>query len=327
MLAQMLKAGCRSVAMEVSSHALDQRRTRGIDFDAAVFTNLTRDHLDYHVTREAYFEAKRRLFTGLTPGRGRAIINTDDPWGRKLASDPEVRAPVLTYGLDAGADVRGEIRELSSRGSSVVVRGPWGECGMTLRLLGRFNVMNALAAVSCASVLGIEPDTAVRTLATLTSVRGRMEQVPCGGGFSVFVDYAHTDDALQNVLTTVRELGPRRIILVFGCGGNRDRTKRPAMGLVASELADHVIVTSDNPRDEDPREIIGEIEAGMTGAAGRDIVDDRRAAIAMAIRMAGEDDVVLIAGKGHETFQETAGRTVAFDDRRVASEELRRVGL
>jgi UDP-N-acetylmuramoyl-L-alanyl-D-glutamate--2,6-diaminopimelate ligase len=229
--------------------------------------------------------------------------------------------------LQEKADVRAEVLDLTIAGSRLALRAPWGEAEMNLRLLGRFNVQNALAALSAAHVLGIEPEAAMRTLSTMSCVRGRMEPVTCGGGFSVYVDYAHTDDALRNVLVTLRELRPSRILLVFGCGGNRDRTKRPAMGRAAAELADFVFITSDNPRNEDPLGIISEVAAGMNGFSRRRIVEDRRQAISEAISMAREGDVVLIAGKGHETFQESGGKSVPFDDRQVASEELRRLGL
>ncbi|MBM4148595.1 MAG: UDP-N-acetylmuramoyl-L-alanyl-D-glutamate--2,6-diaminopimelate ligase [Lentisphaerae bacterium] len=325
MLAQMLKAGCMSAAMEVSSHALDQARTRGIPFEAAVFTNLTRDHLDYHGTRERYFEAKRRLFTGLSQGAA-AVINAGDPWGRMLAGDPAIVARKVTYGVDCEADISARELVLRHDGSTAVIRGPWGETRLALRILGRFNVANAVGALAAAWSMGLDPALAADVLGKTVAVRGRMEEVHGEHGFKVFVDYAHTDDAVQNVLQTLRELKPRRILLVMGCGGDRDRTKRPAMGRVAGEMADHTIITSDNPRSEDPAAIALEIDAGFPESGRREIVLDRRAAIGRAVGMAGDGDIVLIAGKGHETFQEFADRTIPFDDCRVAAEMLAAAG-
>ena len=316
---QMWHAGCKSAVMEVSSHALDQDRVTGCEFDAAVFTNLTQDHLDYHQTLERYFEAKRRLFRQL--GRqvkaATAVINADDPWGLRLASDPEIRARVLTFGCGEGVEVRACDIATGPKGSEFRVVGPWGETRIRLALLGHFNVMNALGAYATARALGIDDRQVVDALAARRTVPGRLEEVPTRRGWRVFVDYAHTDDALANVLRTVRELEPARLIVVFGCGGNRDQSKRPLMGAAAATLADYTILTSDNPRREEPRAIISQLEAGFGGCRAYEVVEDRVQAIETALRFAREGDIVLIAGKGHETTQEFANTIVPFDDRQV----------
>ena len=319
MLDQMWQAGCRSVVMEVSSHALDQGRVHGIDFDVAVFTNLTRDHLDYHLTMERYFEAKRKLFIGLGRGgkRAVAVINSDDPHGRALAADQAIVAEKLTYGFEPGAAVRALDAAFDSRGSSFRVVSPWGESRVRLNLMGRFNIENALAAYTAGRALGLDEGLVVEALANRKAVPGRLEEVPTGRGWRVFVDYAHTDDALANVLETLRAFTERRLIVVFGCGGCRDQSKRPLMGAVAARLADRAILTSDNPRREDPRLIIDQIRAGFGDRTQYEILEDRSAAIATALKMARAGDTVLIAGKGHETTQEFANTIVPFDDRQV----------
>lgn len=316
---QMLHAGCKGAVMEVSSHALDQDRVVGCDFDVAVFTNLTQDHLDYHQTLERYFEAKRRLFRqlGHQSKAATAVINADDPWGLRLASDPEIRARVLTFGCGETVDVRACDVVSGPKGSEFRVVSPWGETRLRLALLGHFNVMNALGAYAAARALGIDDRLAVDALAARRTVPGRLEEVPTRRGWRVFVDYAHTDDALANVLRTVRGLKPARLIVVFGCGGNRDQEKRPLMGAVAAGLADYTILTSDNSRREEPRAIISQIEAGFGDCRAYEVVEDRAQAIEMALRLAREDDIVLIAGKGHETTQEFANTIVPFDDRQV----------
>jgi UDP-N-acetylmuramoyl-L-alanyl-D-glutamate--2,6-diaminopimelate ligase len=324
MLDQMLRAGCRGAVMEVSSHALDQKRVWGVDFDVAVFTNLTRDHLDYHGTLPAYFAAKAQLFRGLGQlnKAATAVINLDDPWGQQLATIPGLRAGLLTYGLHVGADVRAEALELSAHGSAFRVESPWGATDVRLPLLGRFNVSNALAAFAACGALGVAPAAMADALGGMGPVPGRLEPVPNRRGFQVFVDYAHTDDALRQVLVTLREVCRGRLIVVFGCGGNRDRTKRPAMGTVAEELADAVVLTSDNPRNEDPEAILAEIRAGMTGLRPCETIVHREQAIAHALGMARPGDLVLIAGKGHETYQEFDNTIVPFDDREVARQQL-----
>jgi len=321
MLAQMRSAGCKAAVMEVSSHALAQERVRCIEWDCAVFTNLTQDHLDYHGTMEKYFEAKSLLFTGL-PGQKKkatAVINADDRYGARLAGMCKV--PVLTYGLGARADFRasevkidfsGTSYQLDARGKSFLVRLP---------LIGRFNVYNSLAAIAAASAVGIEVRNAVVALATAPHVPGRLEAAPIKRQFRVFIDYAHTDDALTNVIKTLRELSPRRLIVVFGCGGNRDKAKRPKMGAVVDELADWSIITSDNPRKEDPAAIIEDIVKGYRGS-NYEIVPDRREAIFKAVAMAQPRDIVLLAGKGHEAYQEFADYTVPFDDVHTATQAV-----
>jgi UDP-N-acetylmuramoyl-L-alanyl-D-glutamate--2,6-diaminopimelate ligase len=299
-----------------------QERVRDIEFDVAVFTNLTQDHLDYHLTMENYFEAKSRLFAGLADQKkkkGRAVINLDDRYGVKLMEKCTV--PVLTYGLGARAEFRasnvktdfsGSSYQLDARGKSFLVRLP---------LIGRFNVYNSLAAIAAASGLGIEVRTAVLALANAPSVPGRLEAVPAKRQFRVFVDYAHTDDALINVMKTLRELSPNRLIVVFGCGGNRDRAKRPKMAAAVDQLADWAILTSDNPRKEDPDAIIRDVQAGFRGS-NYEIVSDRREAIFKAVSLAQARDIVLIAGKGHENYQEFADHTVPFDDVQIARQAV-----
>ncbi len=323
-LSQMVRAGCRSVAMEVSSHALDQHRVNHVDFDVAIFTNLTRDHLDYHHTMERYYEAKRRLFTGLGKGSKRAVavINHDDPWGRKLAADPEIGVEIVTFGVEAGAMVQVVDMRLGANGSECRVRTPWGESVVSTPLLGRFNLQNVLGAYTAGRVLKFDEAILVKALAARARVPGRLEEVPVNRGWRVFVDYAHTDDALANVLGTVRAFTEGRLIVVFGCGGNRDQTKRALMGAVAARLADIAIVTSDNPRDEEPMAIIGQICSGFGGNTNYEVVEDRAKAIAMALAVARDKDTVLIAGKGHETTQETAGVQTFFDDRTVVKTAL-----
>jgi UDP-N-acetylmuramoyl-L-alanyl-D-glutamate--2,6-diaminopimelate ligase len=320
LLAQMVAAGCRAVSMEVSSHALDQDRATGVDFDVGVFTNLTRDHLDYHGTFEAYFAAKRRLFTGLGRGakKAAAVINADDEWGRRLLADPDIVVPRVGFSVGGDAELRAMEVSLSAKGSTFRVESPWGSAPVGLRLQGRFNVSNALAAIGAACSVGVPLESVLTALGGMQTVPGRLEAVPNNRGIHVFVDYAHTDDALRNALVTLKEVAPRRLLLVFGCGGNRDRTKRPLMGRVAAELADYTILTSDNPRKEEPMAILREIEAGLDGAGKYEIEENRVEAIRKAIALAERDDVVLIAGKGHEGFQEVGGMTIPHDDRVVA---------
>src|SRR5437660_5212013 len=325
LLAQIANAGCRAAAMEVSSHALAQERTRGIELDVAVFTNLTQDHLDYHGTMENYFEAKAKLFKQLQlQGKKKkplAIINIDDRYGRRLLEKIDKKVSVVTFGMGALADFRasnyrmefgGTSYQLDARGKSYLIRVP---------LIGRFNVANSLAALAAANALGVGLREAVISLAKSPQVPGRLEMVPAKRQFQVFVDYAHTPDALLNVLKTLRELGPRRLIVVFGCGGNRDREKRPLMGQVVDQNADYAVITSDNPRKEDPDKIIAEIEKGFRGNHFEKITD-RASAISRAIEIAQPRDIVLIAGKGHENYQEFSDHTVPFEDIQVARRAL-----
>jgi UDP-N-acetylmuramoyl-L-alanyl-D-glutamate--2,6-diaminopimelate ligase len=319
---EMLDAGDRSCAMEASSHGSELRRLVGVRFAALAFTNLSPEHLDLHGTLEAYFDAKRRLFVdGDVDGRRPpAAVNVGDPYGRRLAE--ELRAlgdEPLTFAVEDDAALRADGLELDAAGSR------WETDGLALetRLRGRFNVENVLAAVGLARLLEVEDDAIVRGVAAVTGVPGRFEAVDEGQPFTVLVDFAHTPDALANVLVEARNLGARRVVCVFGCGGDRDRAKRPLMGEVASRLADTVIVTSDNPRSEDPLAIIEEALAGTDGNAESE--PDRAAAIERALGLARQGDVVVIAGKGHEQGQEFADRTLPFDDREVARAALQRL--
>jgi UDP-N-acetylmuramoyl-L-alanyl-D-glutamate--2,6-diaminopimelate ligase len=322
LLAQMANAGCKAAAMEVSSHSLTQERVRGLEWDVAVFTNLTQDHLDFHGTMENYFEAKAKLFTGLSDQKSKtnatAVINLDDRYGAQLVDRlSKQKVQVVTYGVGAQADFRasnyhaefaGTSYQLDARGKSYLVRVP---------LIGRFNVANSMAALAAVSSMGISLREAVLSLGRSPQVPGRLEAVPAKRQFQVFVDYAHTPDALLNVLKTARELSPRKLIVVFGCGGDRDKQKRPLMGRVADENADFSIITSDNPRKEDPDAIIAEAEKGFRSNHYEKITD-RAKAIGRAIELAQPRDIVIIAGKGHEAYQEFADHTVPFDDIQVA---------
>jgi UDP-N-acetylmuramoyl-L-alanyl-D-glutamate--2,6-diaminopimelate ligase len=315
LFARMVERGVQAVAMEVSSHGLHQRRVGGIRFDCAVFTNLTQDHLDYHGTLEEYFRSKALLFDPSVAER--AAVNWDSPEGRRLLR-PDL--PALTYGLSEGADLRAEDVATGLTGLSFRV----GTSKIRSRLRGRFNVSNCLAAMAASRSVGIDERATVQGIAALPGVPGRLEPVEEGQDFLVVVDYAHTPDSLENVLAAARALTSQRVLVAFGCGGDRDRGKRPLMGEVATRAADLTFITSDNPRSEDPLAIVAEIEAGATRGGGPFVVEpDRRAAIHAAIREARAGDVVVIAGKGHETGQELAGRVIPFDDRVVAGEELR----
>lgn len=318
---EMLDAGDEAVALEASSHGSHYRRLDRVRFDALVFTNLTQEHLDLHGDMEEYFQAKRRLFTGLQPPP--AAVNVGDPYGRRLADElaSAHRAPLVTFGLRPEAEVRAEGLELGPHGSTFTAAG----IELESRLPGVFNVENVLGAVAGALLLDVDEDAVAEGIRAVAGVPGRFEAVDEGQGFAVVVDYAHKPDALAAVLRAARPLGEGKLAVVFGAGGDRDRSKRPEMGRVARELADTVIVTSDNPRSEDPLEIIGEVLQG----AGTDVeVDpDRRSAIETAIGRAGDGDVIVIAGKGHEQGQEIAGVVHPFDDREVARDVLRRLGV
>jgi UDP-N-acetylmuramoyl-L-alanyl-D-glutamate--2,6-diaminopimelate ligase len=313
---EMLDAGDRSAAVEATSHGSELGRLDRVRFGALVFTNLTQDHLDFHGTLERYFDAKRRLFTETRPP---AAVNVGDEHGRRLADELRGHNELLTFGLVDDADLRPEELELGPRGARFRVGG----IELETRLRGRFNVENILGAVAAARLLGIDDDAIAYGVKELRGVPGRFEAVDEGQPFAVLVDYAHTPDSLENVLRTARDLAQSRVICVFGCGGDRDRGKRPLMGRIASDLADVAIVTSDNPRSEEPEAIIAEI---LEGAGDAEVEPDRREAIARAVAAAGEGDVVVIAGKGHEQGQQFADRTIPFDDREVAREALRRLG-
>jgi UDP-N-acetylmuramoyl-L-alanyl-D-glutamate--2,6-diaminopimelate ligase len=314
-LREMVDAGNRSCALEATSHGSEQHRLDGVHFAALAFTNLQRDHLDYHGSMSSYFEAKRRLF--LREPEPRAAVNVGDEWGRRLADELRGRTTLLTYALDGEADLTAEELELSADGARFRIGG----LVLETALRGRFNVENALAAVALARLVGVGDEAVVAGLAAAEGPPGRFEQVEEGQPFAVVVDYSHKPDALANVLRAARELAQGRVICVFGAGGERDRGKRPEMGRIAAELADVAILTSDNPRSEDPGAIAAEVEAGAPRLLTIEL--DRRAAIQQAVELARPGDFVVIAGKGHEQGQEIAGRVLPFDDRRVASDVLR----
>ncbi|MFA5164689.1 MAG: UDP-N-acetylmuramoyl-L-alanyl-D-glutamate--2,6-diaminopimelate ligase [Candidatus Omnitrophota bacterium] len=317
-MGEMAKSGSDYLVMEVSSHALDQNRTGGISFDSAVFTNLTGDHLDYHKTMEEYFKAKSRLFSSLR-GEAHAVINIDDEWGRKLLKISGGK--VLTYGTKLVADFLATDIALSLDGTTFTVNHPGGTFSVDSKLIGMHNVYNMTAAAACGISLGFPADRVKRGIEALRSVPGRLEPVECGQPFKVFVDYAHTDDALSNVLSALKPLIKKKVIVVFGCGGDRDMTKRPRMGKVASEMADFVYVTSDNPRSEEPAAIAAMITGGIKGSNYK-VILDRTQAINEALSGAQEGDCVLIAGKGHEAYQVLRNTTISYDDREVARKIL-----
>lgn len=321
--------GCAMAVMEASSQAIDLHRCDWLRFRIAVFTNLTRDHLDYHGTMENYFDAKKKLFDGRLGERPlSSVINIDDEWGLKLADELISNGQrVVTFSQNSDADLSAKNIEVSLiRGTSFKLSTPSGELNVTSPLVGKPHVYNMLAATAVALEIGCDLESVRRGLSTCVGAPGRFERVPHDGDFAVVVDYAHTDDALMNTLKTARELTAGRIITVFGCGGDRDKTKRSPMGEVAGELSDIVIITSDNPRNEDPLKIISEIEAGVRSkGADYEIISDRREAIKRAVSSARTDDVVIIAGKGHEAYQIIGGDKFHFDDREVAAEALKQL--
>ncbi len=320
MFSQMLAQGQKACAMEVSSHALDQYRTDGIEWTCAVFTNLTPEHLDYHGTVENYLRAKLRLFENLGPN-AIAMINRDDPaWERVRAA---ARGPVRTFGLEGPADFSAGKIHCTLEETVCEIRTPEGTFPAAMGLIGRHNVQNLLAALGAAAAVGLPVKTALEGLASFPGVPGRLERIETGQPFPIFVDYAHTDGALRPILQQLRAVTKRKILTVFGCGGDRDRTKRPRMGAVAAELSDRVIITSDNPRSEDPWAIAQEAAAGVQGfSIPCSVVLDRREAIQLALESADENWLVLIAGKGHETGQIIGKKRFPFDDRAVVRELL-----
>jgi UDP-N-acetylmuramoyl-L-alanyl-D-glutamate--2,6-diaminopimelate ligase len=333
LLARMVKAGMDAAVMEVSSHALALDRTAGCEFDVAVFTNLTQDHLDFHTDLDDYFQAKLRLFTSLDPAgtkrSKRAIVNVDDERGRLVCAAS--RVPVWTYSIKQPADLRAEDVQLSLAGSRFTAVTPGGRFPVESRLVGEHNVYNMLAAIGVGLHENLPPDTIRAGLRALENVPGRFERVEAGQAFTVVVDYAHTEDALLRLLTAADRLKTGRVLTVFGCGGDRDRGKRPKMGRAAARYSDVVFVTSDNPRSEEPLAIIREIEAGIreSDAAGQsrgrhEVIADRRKAIEAAIREARPGDMVLIAGKGHEDYQIVGKERFHFDDREVAREAIQK---
>ncbi|MES2706476.1 MAG: UDP-N-acetylmuramoyl-L-alanyl-D-glutamate--2,6-diaminopimelate ligase [Verrucomicrobiota bacterium] len=326
LLRSMTENGCVGASLEVSSHALAQKRAHSIRFDAAIFTNLTQDHLDYHGTMEDYYQAKALFASHLVEQGGAKkpalILNTDDTAGRRLAREYEGKLRIITFGTNVHADFRaaqisttmkGTTFALEARGRSFMVRTPF---------IGRFNVYNAVGALAAAWAMDLNLRQAVNALAQAPQVPGRMQSVADNKPFKVFVDYAHTPDALENALRTLKDLGPRRLITVFGCGGDRDKTKRPQMGAISEAGSSYSILTSDNPRGEDPEAILADIRTGMSGTA-HETIADRRVAIERAISLAGGGDIVLIAGKGHETGQTVKGVVNSFDDVQVVRTVLR----
>ncbi|WP_221252478.1 UDP-N-acetylmuramoyl-L-alanyl-D-glutamate--2,6-diaminopimelate ligase [Desulfuromonas versatilis] len=332
-LAEFRAQGADALVMEASSHALEQQRTAGVRFEVGVFTNLTPEHLDYHGEMEAYFASKRKLFEKLEAGTaGKAVINIDDPYGARLAG--ELDHP-LTCGTVAGAQIRARDVRMSLEGIEASVETPRGSFQLRSPLVGLYNLQNLLCAAGAGLALGIALDQVAQGLCRASQVPGRLERIANQVGALVLVDYAHTRDALENVLVTLRELSPRRLITVFGCGGDRDRTKRPAMGEVAARLSDLVVVTSDNPRNEDPLAIIEEIRGGVQRVIPAEcsrqetftpegkkylVVADRRSAIELAVEVLQAGDLLVVAGKGHEDYQILGRERIHFDDR----EELRR---
>jgi UDP-N-acetylmuramoyl-L-alanyl-D-glutamate--2,6-diaminopimelate ligase len=333
LLTRMLEAGLDSVVMEVSSHALALDRTVGCEFDVAIYTNLTQDHLDFHANMEDYFKAKLRLFTELRAGGAKArpkrvIVNVDDPRGHLVCGASAV--PVWTYSVERQSDIRAEEISLSLAGSSFTAVTPAGRFPVTSCLVGEHNVYNVLAAIGVGLHEGLTPETIREGIGKVASVPGRFERVEEGQDFAVIVDYAHTEDALVRLLATAQALKTGRLITVFGCGGDRDRGKRPKMGRAAAERSDLVILTSDNPRTEDPMAILREIEAGVRQAMDParvryQIIPDRRAAIEAAVAAAKPGDMVLIAGKGHEDYQIVGSARFPFDDRQVAQEAIQKL--
>ncbi|MBM3855429.1 MAG: UDP-N-acetylmuramoyl-L-alanyl-D-glutamate--2,6-diaminopimelate ligase [Verrucomicrobia bacterium] len=331
LLAKMVADGCTTAVMEVSSHALAQDRVAGCEYDVAVFSNLTQDHLDFHKTMEEYFQAKLRLFTGLTgmhkPNK-RAILNVDDPMGPRIKE--VCPAPVWTYALKTKADLRAEQVRLSLGGTTFTAATPAGSFPVESHLVGEHNVYNLLSAIGVALHEGATPDQVREAVGQVTNVPGRFERVTAGQAFTVVVDYAHTEDALVRLLTAAEALKAGRIITVFGCGGDRDRGKRPKMGRAAVRYSDVVVLTSDNPRTEDPLSILQEVETGVAEALKERPhvqyrkVADRREAIQAAVREARPGDMVLIAGKGHEDYQIVGTQKFHFDDREVAREAIER---
>lgn len=326
-LAAMVDEGMEYAVMEVSSHALDQDRVAGCEFDTAVFTNLTQDHLDYHKTMENYRLAKAKLFAGLAagtkPGKT-AVVNIDDEAGAFMLE--HTTAERITYAIkDEKADLRAVEVRLHASGADFAVQGGFGRIKLQLAITGLFNVYNVLGAVGAALAEEIPVGVIEKALTAFRGVPGRFELIDCGQPFAVVVDYAHTPDGLENILRTAREITPHHIITVFGCGGDRDKTKRPIMGRIAAELSDAVIATSDNPRSEDPASILDDVMTGVREKIGNKAVDeipDRRQAIFVAIAMAQPGDTVIIAGKGHEDYQILKDKTIHFDDREVAREAL-----
>jgi UDP-N-acetylmuramoyl-L-alanyl-D-glutamate--2,6-diaminopimelate ligase len=325
-LAEIRDAGGKFAVLEASSHSLSMDRLWGCHFDAAVFTNLTREHMDYHKTFEDYFAAKKKLFEGTGAGAPEvAVINTDDEYGKRLAG---LAKKTVSYGLESDAEITTKKFQLTFSGLAFTAQTPNGKVQVASPLVGRINVYNILAAIGAAQALGLSNEIIETGIRNLQSVSGRFQRIDMGQPFFVVVDYAHTDDALENLIRTARELNPKgRIITLFGCGGGKDRTKRPVMGEVAGRLSDLTILSSDNPKSEDPLKIISDIIVGLQKTAGKYLIEpDRERAIGLAMDEAHGGDIVLLAGKGHENYQILADRTLEFDDRVEARRALRQRG-
>lgn len=316
LLREMIRAGCRGAVMEVTSHALDQRRVDNIDFDVAIFTNLTQDHLDYHGTMQEYAKAKNRLFRALSK-ESAAILNADDPWTPNIQEGCKAR--ILTYGIREKADLQATAVRFSAQGTHFQLNGS-ADLAFTSPMTGRFNLYNCLATLAVGVAKEVPLADLPAHVASFHPVPGRLEPVANALGLKIYVDYAHTEDALRNVLTCLKEVTPGKLISVFGCGGDRDRLKRPRMAAISEEIADMTIVTTDNPRSETPESICAEVIKGFCREESYHLELDRRKAIEKAIRMTGPEDILLIAGKGHETRQVFAHQTIDFDDRLVAAE-------
>jgi len=326
MMAQMRDAGCRQAVMEISSHGIDQQRVRGLQLGAAVFTNLTRDHLDYHRDLESYFAVKSRLFTGETGSVPKvSVVNLDDPYGERLLGRLRNEVPdtrIVTFGERPDAQVRAENVSLGFKNTTFRLVWPGGSMEIDSPLIGRYNVSNLLGAIATAWGLGRDPSVILSRLRGFKGVPGRMERIEEGQPFNVLVDYAHTDDALRNALGMLRAITPGRVLVVFGCGGNRDRSKRPLMTRAVQEVADFAFATADNPRTEAIAQIFDDMRMGVTAPEKITWIDDRRRAISLALDIAKPGDCLLIAGKGHESYQEFADTVFPFDDRQVVRELL-----
>lgn len=338
LLSSMKKERIKNCILEVSSHSLEQGRVEGLNFDVAIFTNLTCEHLDYHKTIDNYLASKLKLFTVIKKG-GHAIVNKDDLYSERIIETVklEKKANVITYGIDKDADVRAMDVSYSFKGLKFKLlveakprsgRGFASTIDIESRLIGRHNVYNILASASCGITMGMDLKEIARGIELVSELPGRLEAVDCGQAFSVFIDYAHTENGLENVLVALKELNPNRILTVFGCGGGRDRSKRPRMGRISSEFSDKVFITSDNPRNEEPMDIIKEVIKGISAKKNNYEVEvDRFKAIQKALKEARKDDIVLVAGKGHETYQIFKNVTLPFDDREAVKKLLRERSL
>lgn len=320
MLAKMVEEGCRACVMEVSSHSLVQHRVAGCIFEAGIFTNLTQDHLDYHKTMEEYFQAKRGLFSNVTCKTKMAIVNHDDPYGQRILTERRNQGlEALSFGADPRANFHIQSWITSPSGSQITIRYQNSETHIETPLIARYNAYNVCGAFAAATSLRIDPETIMSGILGMKQVPGRLEKVELGQPFLILIDYAHTEDALRQLLNTVRGYAEKRILLVFGCGGERDRGKRPVMGQVGCQLADEIFLTSDNPRNEDPEQIVGDVMAGIQAADRRKvhIIPDREEAIREALRIAREGDALVLAGKGHENYQIIGNEKIHFDEREI----------